>query len=348
MPPKDDDLLARLNALKPTSVSLAPKTPSVDVETSMPETLEDKLASRLKNLRAGQEPPTLSRQPATPSSQSRHLDPASQLTAQVRDEISTEKDPIRDWQSTGEDEQSLEELLAELGPEDQWKLDPEDPENINALLKEAKDALPSESEQSAEPTEQKTTADQPDGEAESEKSEDQQDEEEADMYVQRLLAALEVDDKYGEPEEDREPAATNDLGLPSTPSTLPTPKHSKEDAEGDADLEARFSKLGLSTTGLNLPSTPTSKPSSATKPVVTAKLKPKTNLPTYTDEDIDSWCCICNEDGTLRCLGCDGDLYCQECWVEGHGTGPDQERGHKAVIFNKGGGATPKRRVAAS
>ena len=81
-------------------------------------------------------------------------------------------------------------------------------------------------------------------------------------------------------------------------------------------------------TALALPSAPTISPvrkSKATKP----------NLPQFTDEEMETWCVICNDDATVRCLGCDGDLYCAKCFREGH-IGPDvgmEERTHRWVKY---------------
>ncbi|KAF9275567.1 hypothetical protein BGZ68_010704 [Mortierella alpina] len=42
------------------------------------------------------------------------------------------------------------------------------------------------------------------------------------------------------------------------------------------------------------------------------------------DEDPLNWCCVCNEDATWTCPGCDNDNYCEECFRESH-IGPDAD-----------------------
>ncbi|KAI6891659.1 hypothetical protein KC334_g13889, partial [Hortaea werneckii] len=316
MPGSEDELLARLNALKPSSVTLAsePKA-SIDVGVNKSETIEDRLSDRLKALRAGSQTSSPTSRTARPETDD------DALTAQVRDEVATEADPIRDWQSSENHEQSLDDLIAEIGSDDQWKADPDDPKHIASLLREAKEALPPQDEpgspqgkQHGEDDWHNTTADESpgDGDPQSRRTEAQRDEEEADEYVQRVLAELDVERKYGGPEADddesdennpdEDPKNTSKHDLPSTPSNLPTSDAaaSRPPSYEDSELEARFSTLGL-----DLPSTPSGPPSARLKPKITANLSSsskttKSSLPKYTDEDIESWCCICNEDGEVK------------------------------------------------
>lgn len=88
-----------------------------------------------------------------------------------------------------------------------------------------------------------------------------------------------------------------------------------------------------------LPSVPTS------KPVDRSHVKRLTTRTGYTDEDEGTWCTVCLEDATLRCLGCDDDVYCTRCWREMH-VGPVaafDDRTHKAVLFDRKQGKKKER-----
>lgn len=58
------------------------------------------------------------------------------------------------------------------------------------------------------------------------------------------------------------------------------------------------------------------------KKALAPKSKNTMTADTYQRSDSDDeelpWCCICNRDATLRCHTCDGDLYCNRCFREGH------------------------------
>lgn len=348
MPDDKDDLLARLNALRPSYVNLdsTPEAP-VNVEIIRQQTVEDQLADRLKALRSSENVGGLCNL-AT-------FNHASGLTAKSKSDVVEEQDSIRGWQQQhphGNDERSLEELLAEIGCNGQWILDTDEKKDIDSLLKEANNALPDEKGEGREFARDeerqridKKESEENEGEDTQAMREDDMDRTAAEEYVKKVLAELEVEEKYsmvqGEPKvESADAGEQRSIVGADFPTTTPDLESSAARLQSlphqDTELE-----LPSSEHSLNLPSVPDSPPTS--KPKVTAKVKRspiKPNLPTYTNEEIDTWCCICNEDGEVRCLDCDYDIYCQDCWNEGHGNGPGQERGHRALQFVRKGGET--------
>ncbi|KAI4730007.1 hypothetical protein E4T49_02268 [Aureobasidium sp. EXF-10728] len=306
MPDSDDALLARLNALRKSPVTLS-QTTSLDLPSTPQRTTDSDLSARFRNL--------------TPNS----------TTASPFQES-------EDTEHNEEDDKTIEELLQDLGPEEQWSVQRDEGERIRDLMAEAKSALPDEEteKEEAKDVDIKVGVIEPDHDGEDdedkERNQDKRDDEEADDYVQRVLAELALEKKYGGSEDEKDADGDNKegddengLSLPSAPTELPSSPAPDQDANIDDALSARFASLSL-------PGVPSFNP--AKKPVNIQK-SVKSNLPKYTDEDMESWCCICNEDATVKCMGCDGDLYCQECWRDGHGNGPGQERGHRALAYAK-------------
>jgi hypothetical protein len=310
MPDPDDALLARLNALRKSPVTLS-NTSTLDPPSTPQHTTANDLTARFRS-----------------------LTPNNTLNSPSLD----------DTEHNEEDDRTIEELLQDLGPEEQWSVQRDEGERIRDLMAEAKSALPAEETEKTEGKEldievgviependDEEDEEEEEGNEDKEHNQDKRDDEEADDYVQRVLAELAFDKKYGGVEEeedtDQEKKEEDDNGfsLPSAPTELPSSPAPDQDANVDDALSARFASLSL-------PGVPSFNP--ANKPVNIQK-SVKSNLPKYTDEDIENWCCICNEDATIKCIGCDGDLYCQECWSEGHGNGPGQERGHRALAYAK-------------
>ncbi len=194
---------------------------------------------------------------------------------------------------------TIEELLAELGPEDQYTIDDTDLKEANELLAEARLVLPADLEwnksESNMPAKEEVkglnrSSTFPQGESDEEA--------EAQVSLQHILDEAEL-------EKEQEPAAV----APSPP--LNGTSHLLSPAPMDS-----FASLVFPSTAnipmppsLNLPSTPTTAPS-------TQKPKPKPN--DFSSEEIDSWCIICCAVAAVKCYGCDGDLYCWGCWREGH------------------------------
>ena len=284
----DNALLARLNKLKKSNISFGTSnTPSVTIPTSEADQTPDELIARFQRIH-GQNAESTLEQSCVDNAPDDGVGPPSP---------------------------TIEELLAELGPEDQWTVDSTDLKDADDLLAEARRALPEQEELKQEPEHQSSLiGDAVDPPTEPPKQKQDEDTE-ADASLQRILDELELE-KLQEPAPSA-PSQQRD----SEPPILPSPP-----------LDSFASLVFPSTPetplhALNLPSTPTTTPSAR-------KVRSKPKPQGFTDEEIDSWCIICCANASVKCSGCDGDLYCWGCWREGH-LGPDVGLEEKRHVWER-------------
>ncbi|KAI9163125.1 Zn(2)-C6 fungal-type DNA-binding domain [Paramyrothecium foliicola] len=319
----------------------------VDVDTierAKTPSREDALAARLKSLRGQSEaspPPPANKSPIPSVGSSGIKSAGNQVKSpqlSERPDAKNENDADAMFET---DDQTLEELLGDVGPEDTFTQEPDD-DKVKALLEELSQAVPKDDEVKGH------RGDERDDGGDSDDSDGEHMSREVRDTIERLQDEAELEEpghKSDDQDEGNETNSSADLALPSVPSHLADLPAANSARAGSADIDditARMAALRAPTTAggdddddddddaLNLPSVPTSRPSG--KPV-----KRLTSRTGYTDDDADGWCTVCLEDATLRCLGCDGDPYCTRCWREMH-VGPAagfDERSHRAVQLTR-------------
>lgn len=252
------------------------------------------------------------------------------------------------------DDQTLEELLGDISPDENPVEEPSD-EQVKALLEELSRAVPKGDAGGDEHENRAQDSDDSDGEHMQARVKDiiAQFQDEAELEATLGNPDDEPDSAQQHQDQDQQDGDSNspdaDLAFPSLPSNLvdlSTFSPQRSSAQGGLDdITARMAALRAPTAedSFSLPSVPSSKPSAGDTPV--KRLTSKTD---YTDDDIDGWCTVCLDDATLRCLGCDDDAYCTRCWREMH-IGPAaafDDRSHKAVQFTRAKKKDKQQRVA--
>jgi len=332
-----------------------------------PLSREDALAARLKTLRSQTSGSPSSRGAAkvSPSTPQRADLPAAQPPGRENVLLPEAAQPGREA-SPGDaldglldavDEAALDEFLADLGddPGDDWNSDidavqgpSEDAEKVAALLDSLGKAEAlrgseddsDDSEGEAMKGEINKVLSQAKDEADWEKRASHQGQRtpKVDKVAPKSETSLEPPKEAEDNGRDLDRCSNKDasieFSLPTVPTDIvdPVPSSETDSALGfEADIAARMAALrGLSTDAFGMPSVPAFQPADRPLPGVMKRTG-------YTDEDEKTWCVVCLEDATIRCVGCDDDVYCARCWRDMH-VGPAagfDERGHKWVKFNR-------------
>ena len=265
--PEDEDLLARLNALKYSSVSFDPSAnlPASAVISESDDTPED-LMVRFHKLHGRPGRPTKREKEIEPSASSKEERPPSP---------------------------TIEELLADIEPVYQYQLEHTEFQEATALLAEAKKAMPAESEQSNEASPSETAKEGVEpatGPSHAELDEDA----EAQAALQCILDNAENEP----PEEEPAPKSGPTTGIDDHKSrTIAPPPDSFSALQFPSTPDTTFDSLGL-------PSAPTAAPTGRKEK---GKTKPPSEQEIDTwcvicCADASVQCFGCDKD--LYCWGC--------------------------------------------
>ena len=290
----DSDLLARLNILRRSSILQRPE--STPTSIGQDDTPEDLLA-RFQKL---------------------HGKRGSSSTI-----LTITKASVEDYHNN-QHSPTVEELLADLGPEEEYTVEGKDIESANSLLAEAQRALPDVEVQTHQPGNEKPASQIFEDDVskmtstrKEDREEEQNEEAEAAETLKQILDEIELEKHSDEPTPNSPPMQGPTLAAPSAPPDTfaslifpSTPEYLKPHAND-----------------LDLPSAPREAPT-AQKAMIKAKGSG------YTDEQIDSWCIICCANASVNCFGCGGDLYCWGCWREGH-VGEDVGLEEKSHVWER-------------
>ncbi|KAI4272725.1 MAG: hypothetical protein LQ337_005112, partial [Flavoplaca oasis] len=182
----DKALLSRLNALKPSSISLESNPNPLHPFSESAHNPQDAtdITTRFKSLK---------------SVSKKKKNNAESLIASIATETADDKD--------APPSPTIEELLADLGPEEQWSIEKDEGSQIRELMEEARGVLASQSkdkhagsmdaekEQEGKDSSNDKDREVADKEGDEDKGDEMEadDEEEATLQLQRILDELEVE-----------------------------------------------------------------------------------------------------------------------------------------------------------
>ena len=328
----DDAFLARLNALKPSTLSQPQESSLLPPLTSESEDTADDLIARFQKIQRGRTAP--SEQVAEPGHDDTNVGRASSPTIEeLLADLKELEQEARDGPSAkevngtmAEARRALEEsgfydesLELERGVSEQ-KLRPHfeasDQQHDAGISKNELDNgqdIAKGANKAIENSNGHGTRDAANDSGESAPANHKSEDEEADEALQRILDESQWD----------EPALLNDSEQSTRKNPENLPKKQSGDKAAGSPNQVTFPDVP---SDFSLPSAPTDLPAKKTALTVS---KP--------DDDVETWCSICLADASVRCIGCDRDLYCMGCWREGH-TGEDaglEERTHKWERYSK-------------